>query len=543
MRSSLILTVVLWQWASSVFGVHESETYKFNAYDRRAVEENDNGNRPTDTWLGAHRATVNRFAKYRTVAGSTDGNPTPKRSGVNLGHIERRADPNDPPQVMSFNMQPMAQENDPYAARKNPARLHQEYFCHWRSTKPGFDLLNAHNYLSSYLNSYPTDMCSGPGGFCTPVWCKDRYIVAVCNWNDKPWQIPCFDVINQARDIIVAIANRDPDLWKNGLHTGTIRSERQQTNDRKKICVDHASVYQPEMLGYTWFNTNPHFQIQLFYGFPPERITCPKAGLMDGVVGIAMSQEDYLEKWYGIPSEKTLAKEDNGGKKDDAGKKAKPGAPRPEGSTPTDKGTYPLPLDTSVPGYVGPNLKDYDPIEFIPPNEVNQYLHDQWVKSHPPKTADTKTKTAKESGKGSGAKPMPKLEPSDSAKATTTTAAKAANDTSSAKETIKPAGTNEATSEFLVISTIQSEVPGETGSPVLPEILPIETALANKGAKAGKKEAPKEITRVASAETKETSTEQSAGTNTPTITPTATRSESEKIAASSSLKPTSSSAA
>ncbi|EPS38395.1 hypothetical protein H072_7876 [Dactylellina haptotyla CBS 200.50] len=307
-------------------------------------------------------------------------------------------------------MQPHVDEDDPVSLRKNPTRNHQEFLCYWRS-QDGFKPQTIYNHLTSYLHQYGTTVCSGPGGFCTMVWCKDNYFISVCNWSDKPWQVMCQDIIRQARDLVVAVNNENEKSWEiqdishgqgdDVLGAGS--KERQIANDRKKICQASQAVYHPNMIGLTFFNANPYFQVQLYYQFPSEQIVCPigegdhRDGANPGsiypeVQGNAKSQDEYLEKWYNIPSEKTLTGEDGEGSG-----KAAPGLRGNKTKTGGSKSNnLPLPQDYSIPGYRGPNLKDYDPAQFMPPAQAAQWKHEQMLKSLGLTTVKTeKTKASK----------------------------------------------------------------------------------------------------------------------------------------------------
>ncbi|KAF3901770.1 hypothetical protein AA313_de0203504 [Arthrobotrys entomopaga] len=359
MRSYLVGFAVLWVWAGGALALESLE------------QSDDKVNKP------------NR----RTNDGISPRQPSSSPFGLNK-NLHPRQELNDLPdpnpnglQMISFNVQPDVYNNDPVALRKNPTRLHQEYFCYWRTPKEGFNAAIGYGALTSYLRDYPTERCNGPGGFCTPVYCNDNYIVAVCNWGDTPWSLPCYDVVTQARDILVAAGNRDMSRWDIGF---TGRSERQKINDRKKMCIPHASVWTPEMIGYTWFNANPHFQVQLYYGFNSDIFGCTRTSgrILDLVVADApLSQEEYLDKWYGVPLLNDTDSTDTSG-----GSNPKPGAPMKtlNGTRTSDSsksGTLPLPLENSVPGYVGPNLKDYNPIDSIPPQELAGWKWQQQLKS------------------------------------------------------------------------------------------------------------------------------------------------------------------
>ncbi|KAF3930058.1 hypothetical protein ABW19_dt0203733 [Dactylella cylindrospora] len=307
----------------------------------------------------------------------------------------------EPLEIMSFNMQPDVGGDDPVALRKNPARMHQEFFCHWRTPVDNYDIRTAYEVVTDYLEEFPMDYCSGPGGYCTPVYCIQGFLITACNWNDKPWQIFCSDLMTQAQDLVIALSNKDPVLWQDGINQG--RSARQKANDQKKLCIDHSSVYTPEMLGYTWFNTNPHFQVRLYYGLQKERVPCLHPGKMHpDVLGKAKAQEWYMQEWYGILQP---------GQVEDLLNGTNPNPKRPPGNKPaptiTDRnstfnGTFPLPVEipTGTGGaanYRGPNLKDYDPLEFIPPGQVGQYLYEKGITKKKSKTK-SRTAAAKETG-------------------------------------------------------------------------------------------------------------------------------------------------
>ncbi|KAK6542453.1 hypothetical protein TWF694_006407 [Orbilia ellipsospora] len=366
MKSYFVGIAVLWAWAGGAFALEPLE------------RRNDQANSPggsKDNGISPRQPAPNPFDRNKNL--------TPRQELNNL------PDPNpNGLQMISFNVQPDVYNNDPIVLRKNPTRLHQEYFCHWRSPKDGFSFTWGFGKMNSYLRTYPTERCNGPGGFCTPVWCGDGYMVAVCNWSDTPWSVPCYEIVTQARDILIAVANRNMYRWEQGLaHDQSYvggRSERQKINDQKKICIPHASVWTPEMIGYTWFNANPHYQVQLYYGFTSDIFKCsPLGGLLDLVAADGpLTQEQYLDKWYNVPSlDDTNSTDTSSG-----GSNPKPSAPKKGlngtiSSGSSKSGTLPLPMDGSVPGYRGPNLKDYDPVDSIPPQEMAAWRWKQQLKS------------------------------------------------------------------------------------------------------------------------------------------------------------------
>ncbi|EWC47785.1 hypothetical protein DRE_02985 [Drechslerella stenobrocha 248] len=389
MKSSVIGLAVLGLWAGSSFGrtaapIEGEELHRKHKWAPRAADELGPPDPDWDEDLAVRDLSPHAFPVEYDPPPSKNASPDLKRRQANSLEF------------VSFNMQPDVGNGNPEALRKNPARKHQEFFCHWRTAPEGYDVRTAWEVFSDFLNKFPIDTCSGPGGYCTPIYCMAGYTVAVCNWSNKPWEIRCMDLMLQARDIVTALANRaDKLLWEKGLDS--TRSDQQRLNDQKKQCISHSSVYNPQMLGYTWFNTNPYFQIQLYYGFPDKVIDCVSGGnIFPHIKGKAQRQDDYLWDWYGILTDRKEEELQNkGGRGGNDNKKGqtpvnplKPGAPPPtrtnRTATETDD-SLPLPLETptgtdGAANYKGPNLHDYDPEDFVPADQVAEWKIEQWRK-------------------------------------------------------------------------------------------------------------------------------------------------------------------
>ncbi|KAJ6263975.1 hypothetical protein Dda_0113 [Drechslerella dactyloides] len=382
MRPSFVGFAILSLWASSSFAraTTEEEIENLRKLHKWAPRAADEYGPPDPNW--------DEDAAVRSLSPAAfPDEADASTSSSDHADLKRRDDALSL-EIASFNMQPNVVNDDPIALRKNPMRKHQEYFCYWRTPRPGFSPQNAYDAVNGYLETLSIEMCSGPGGYCTPVFCKNHYVVAVCNWNKKPWQLRCYDLMLQARDIAVAVGNNYDELWETGINPTV--SEQQKAMDRRKLCVSHSSVYTPEMIGYTFFNTNPHFQIQLYYGFPDDRITCDTDGTMfNKVVGDAKSQDDYEWDWFSVATEKKLDELEQEASKDDKGN-PKPGVNPDLGKKNGTKDDSGLPSPVEEPkddgeggkNYKGPNLKDYDPIDFIPPDQVRDWRVEQWRKSH-----------------------------------------------------------------------------------------------------------------------------------------------------------------
>ncbi|KAF3907320.1 hypothetical protein ABW21_db0208043 [Orbilia brochopaga] len=371
MRSSIVGLAILGLWVGNSLArsVPDEDVEAFRKHHKWAPRAADEYGNPDPNWdenAALRDLTPDAFP-------SDDSSTHSKRSPLEL-------------EIASFNVHPGVVNNDPDELRKNPLRKHQEYFCYWRTPRPGFAPQNAYYAINHYLdNNFSMDMCSGPGGYCTPIYCFNHFVVAVCNWNKTPWQIRCMDLMVQARDLAVAMGNQFDELWRTGIDPHV--SEAQKNFDRKKLCVSHSSVYTPEMLGYTFFNTNPQFQVQMYYGFPDDRITCDGEGqIFSKIRGNVKRQDDYEWDWFSVATDKKLDELEQEASKGDKKSGAKPDAvPNLEKN---DTSGLPSPVDfpkddgEGGADYKGPNLKDYDPVNFIPPDQVNQWQLEQWQKSH-----------------------------------------------------------------------------------------------------------------------------------------------------------------
>ncbi|RVD90324.1 uncharacterized protein DFL_001296 [Arthrobotrys flagrans] len=310
---------------------------------------------------------------------------------VDVNKLSRRSPTPGLLPAISFNVHPGVTGDGPQEQRKNPAREHWEFLCNWRSPRENFNIRFIYDLLTDYLESYSNlpDWCSGPNNFCTKVWCQHSYFVEVCNYGTAPWQVLCTNVISLARDIVIAKANLDPNIWEWGFPERP-RSKQQETNDRKKICINHSSVYQPEALGIAFFNTMPRFFVRLSYGYPESRVPCEHAGVQGDIRRASASQEQYMRAWYGRIQIADIdgddkkgsggAKPSVQGEKEDKDDKTKGRIFPPKGSVnDTDNfglpyykdpgGTYPdVPeVNGQANGYFGPPMTNYDPRDFIIP--------------------------------------------------------------------------------------------------------------------------------------------------------------------------------
>ncbi|KAK6522320.1 hypothetical protein TWF281_002884 [Arthrobotrys megalospora] len=304
-------------------------------------------------------------------------------------HLRRRG-LLDSMNVKSYNIHPDVVNDDPVIVRMNPSREHMEYFCNWRSPRDGFDVRYAYQLFSKMLLDFSrkSSKCSGPANFCTKAVCREGYIVEVCQYGDKPWELPCDDVLDMARDSMMAVGNRDMGIWENGF-VDVPRSKQQETNDRKKMCVEHSSVYQPEALVIAFWNANPRFHVRTSYGYPPERISCEQPGVQYSVMRQAASQEQYLKNWYDRITLAEIEGEEGGGKKNpkpaakapnsgnvttENGDETHKGRVFPPKGSPNDTdaeglpyyedphGTYPTVVEVvDKSGYRGPAFEDYNP--------------------------------------------------------------------------------------------------------------------------------------------------------------------------------------
>ncbi|KAK6496142.1 hypothetical protein TWF481_002167 [Arthrobotrys musiformis] len=234
----------------------------------------------------------------------------------------RNAEPGLIPAI-SFNVHLDVVGDDPRVQRKNNARLHWEYFCNYRSPREDFNIRLIYDLLTEYLKNFgaTADWCSGPGDFCTKVWCQGGYFVEVCNYGFTPWQVRCEYFMAAARDLVMAKANTDDRIWEAGFPERP-RSRQQEINDRKKMCINHESVYQPEAIGIAFWNSLPNFMVRLSYGYPSSRVKCENPGIQATIHRAAASQKQYLEKWY---DKKQLLELDGSDKE---------GTPNPKPSTP-----------------------------------------------------------------------------------------------------------------------------------------------------------------------------------------------------------------
>ncbi|KAK6353579.1 hypothetical protein TWF696_005541 [Orbilia brochopaga] len=400
MRSSIVGLAVLGVWAGSSFArsMPDEEIEALRRRHKWGPRAADEYGPPDPNW--------DENAAVRDLSPAAFPSDTSDHGTLNRRQLAL--------EIASYNMQPDVLNADPVAMRKNPPRKHQEYFCYWRTPRPGFSPQNAYDAINVYLSTIPMEMCSGPGGYCTPVYCKNGYVVSVCNWNKKAWQILCYDLMMQARDIAVAVGNNFESLWETGIDPTV--SETQLANDRKKICIAHSSVYTPEMIGYTFFNTNPQFQIQLHYGFPDDRITCEADGKMfPNFVGEVKRQDDYEWDWYSVATDKKLDElEEQATKEQQRKSGAKPDAlPPPK----KDNSSLPLPVEQQPDDgeggqdYKGPNLKDYDPESFIPPDQLDQWRLQQWQKSHSAEIASRHKAAHKSLTRTRNAKEAPRAKP------------------------------------------------------------------------------------------------------------------------------------
>ncbi|KAK6330697.1 hypothetical protein TWF718_002898 [Orbilia javanica] len=329
--------------------------------------------------------------------------------------------------MISFNVNPGVVNDDPIIQRKNPAREHWEFLCNWRSPREDFNIRYIYDLLTGHLDDYTNqaDWCSGPNNFCTKVWCHSGYFVEVCNYGETPWQVLCGNIIQVARDIVIAKANIAFEVWEKGLVPEEQRSKQQETNDRKKICINHSSVYQPEAIGIAFWNTMPRWFVRLSYGYSDKRVKCSPVGIQPPVQRQAASQEQYMKGWYDKIQLTELEGDDDDDKDKptnpkpalkvtmDRNKQATEGRVFPPKGSPNDTDPYGLPLyrdphgtypivpniTATTDGYIGPPIENYDPQDFVIPGlSIPEEDEDE-------DEDDTPTVSKNATGKAANAKP------------------------------------------------------------------------------------------------------------------------------------------
>ncbi|KAK6502585.1 hypothetical protein TWF506_003164 [Arthrobotrys conoides] len=403
MRSSSLSFVVLWALAGSTFALNEADTRGVGS--NLAARDIDTDDVPSfgdpDSLIDLDSDILDEGWDENLALRSI----APEIFGNQESHAVSKIKKRGLLPALSYNVHPQVVADQPRDQRRNSAREHWEYLCNWRSPREDFNIRFAYGLFTDYLEQYENagDWCSGPNNFCTKVWCHSRYFVEVCNYGETPWQVLCSNIISVARDIITAKANQDPAIWEDGFPE-IPRSKQQQINDRKKICINHSAVYQPEALGLGFFNTLPRWFVRVSYGYSPDRVSCKHEGIQADVKRAAASQEQYMKDWY----DKIQISEIDGGDDEKGGRKgAKPAGKTPKvdgeeeeeddntkgryfppkgSKNDTDAfglpfykdvgGTYPaLPnlTEQAIHGFTGPPMSNYDPQDFIIPGLEDYY--------------------------------------------------------------------------------------------------------------------------------------------------------------------------
>lgn len=285
-------------------------------------------------------------------------------------------------QFATFNVNPDIVNGDPNAEAREPPQYHQEYFCHWRSPKEGFNAKDIHRLLTEAIEKEDYDMCSGPGGVCTLIWCNGDYWVTVCDYGDTEWALACADLLIDARNLVVAILNEDDGFWRDGFGGEVGRTDQQKVNDQKKICIKNSAVYTPEAIGFTFFNLNPMFRVHLYYRFPAERLLCNEEGLQGDAIGPAKTQKWYQENYYGIKDWDAEPEPDDN---KNAQQGPKPG-PKPGPNAHQPKPVYADPSKVlhntgkglgRKEGYHGPDLDQYPLEDRLSPEQLDKYYEER----------------------------------------------------------------------------------------------------------------------------------------------------------------------